>query len=57
VIPEWDRVTPQALLVGFEELLAPAVVEARCDAFPEAKRSDALLAPQTFEYDPDLLFS
>ena len=40
-------VTRQTLLARFQEFLRPAVVQAFGNAFPAAKRRDALLATQT----------
>ena len=46
----------QTFLPGFEELLAPPIVEIRIEAFATAQRRDTLFAPQALEDDPDLLF-
>src|SRR5215813_12816826 len=45
----------EPLLTGFEELLRPAIIEVLGDAFLAAKLGDAVLAPQAFEDDADLL--
>ncbi len=50
-----DRVTGQLLLACLQKLLAPAVVEVRRDALSATQLRDALIPPQPFEYDPDLL--
>jgi hypothetical protein len=50
-----DGVSSQLLLASLQEVLAPAVVEVGRDALPATQLRDALLAPQPFEYDPDLL--
>jgi hypothetical protein len=51
-----DRVARQLFLARFEKVLAPSVVEVGSDPFSATQVGDALLAPQTFEEDPDLLF-
>src|SRR6476646_9413669 len=43
-------------LAGLQELLGPAVVEALGDALAAAQLSDADLAAQAVQDDPDLLF-
>ena len=50
-----SRIPGQLLLAGFQEVLAPAVVEVCCDALSAAEFRDALLTPQPLENDPDLL--
>src|SRR6056297_466724 len=46
----------KALLARFEEFLRPSVIQALADAFPATQRGDTLLAAQTSQHDPDLLF-
>src|SRR5690349_4411713 len=48
-------ITGKALLAGFEELLGPAVIEVLGDAFLPAQLGDAVLAPEAFKNDTDLL--
>jgi hypothetical protein len=49
-------VARQAALPGFEELLRPAVIQARHDALTATELGDALFAAQALKHDPDLLF-
>jgi hypothetical protein len=51
-----DGVTGKLLLARFEKVLAPSVVEVRGDALSSTEIRDALLAPQPFKNDTDLLF-
>ena len=44
------------LLASLEELLRPAVIQTLGDPFPAAQLSDAVLAMQARQHDPDLLF-
>jgi hypothetical protein len=50
-----NRVACQLLLARLEKILAPPVVKVRGDAFSATEVGDALLTPQPFEDDPDLL--
>jgi len=49
------RISGEPLLAGFEEVLRPAIVHRRRDAFPAAQLRDALFTPQAFQHDTDLL--
>jgi len=50
------RVAQQTPLPRLQEVLAPVVVQVRADALAPAQLGDRLLAAQTFQDDPDLLF-
>jgi hypothetical protein len=50
-----DGIPRELFFASFEKVLAPAVIQVGRDAFPPAQLRDALLTPQTFENDPDLL--
>jgi hypothetical protein len=41
---------------GFEELLGPGIIQALGYAFASAELSDAVIAAQPHQHDPDLLF-
>src|SRR5262249_47463062 len=49
------RIPQQPLLAGFEELLAPPVIQVRGQTLAATQLRDALLAPQPLEHDADLL--
>ena len=49
------RVAGQPPLAGLEELLRPAVVQARRDPLAPAELGDAVLAAQALQHDADLL--
>src|SRR5438874_13649182 len=46
----------QPSLARLEKLLAPLVVQGWVQPFPSTEFSDARLAPQAFQHNPDLLF-
>ena len=50
------RITLKPLLPGFEELLAPFVVDIWANPFPAANLRNALFSLQPFQNNPDLLF-
>src|SRR4051794_39051451 len=49
-------VTSQPALAGLHKLLRPGIVQALGDAFLAAKLGKAVLAAQTVQHDPDLVF-
>ena len=49
------RVTRQAVLPSFKELLLPGIIQALGDALAATQRGDTLLATQARQDDPDLL--
>ena len=56
VISLYHFIPNQPFLPGFEELLAPPVVEIRVQALAATERRNALFASQPLENDPDLFF-
>ena len=49
-------ITGQTLLASLQKLLRPTVVQILVNTFFAAQLRNAVLASQTFQYDPDLLF-
>ncbi|KPB02998.1 hypothetical protein AAV98_19745, partial [Bacillus sp. CHD6a] len=49
-------VASQAALAGFHELLGPGVIQALRNPFAAAQLGDGVIAAQTIEHDPDLVF-
>jgi hypothetical protein len=47
---------PEPAFAGLQKLLAPGVVEIRADALASAELGDCVVALQTGQNDPDLLF-
>jgi hypothetical protein len=50
-----DRVAGETALAGLQELLRPAIIHRRRYALAAAQLGYALLAPQAFQHDADLL--
>ena len=50
------RALDQPFLAGFQELLAPAVIQIGVQAFAATQGSNALLDAQALKDNPDLLF-
>lgn len=51
------RITSQAALAGFHELLGPGVIQALRNAFLAAQLGDAVFVTQAVQHDPGLVFS
>jgi hypothetical protein len=49
-------ITRQPLITGFHEVYWPFVIDALENPLPAAQISNAVLATQTIQHDPDLLF-
>src|SRR5256886_11502851 len=50
------RIASQSLLPGFEKVFRPAIIEVLDDTLAAAELGGAFLAPQGFQYNPDLVF-
>src|SRR5271169_531647 len=51
------RVTRQPTLASFEELLRPDIIKALSNALTPTQLGNAVVAAQTVQHDPDLVFS
>jgi hypothetical protein len=51
-----DGIPGQTLLAGFQEILAPAVIQIAVDAFAATQLGNRALAAQPLQHDTDLFF-